>query len=252
MSDTFDPANPTLSFSRAVRLSERKVGTILKKQSEVEKLKEGLELIEVETRGRIEAAEARASEIIATAEAERQRLQSELEAELEQTRNAAMERLKEKLTVEAQTQRKIASDDLLKEFADTLRRINNDFEDITPWLQTLVQRCIGEVLGRLSQEEILTMIIKKQLSKMKERWELRLTVHPDNLHAVETALEASGEMGNIVKRVAADDTLDTDECCFFGPAGLQTTGLRFRIEQVMTMLACGNSEISGTSGPQTE
>ncbi len=157
-------------------------------------------------------AEYEAARIIASAEAEAQAAQQEVDecSVALEARIAAAEESDYRAFVDQEKikQRAIGAIELL----DVAASIRAEFDEITPWLTDLVETCLRRIIGQLDPAEALAATLAQAVAELKTKSGLALRVaavdhdavkaliaqHPDRFAAVATVLPDAGLTPGIV------------------------------------------------------
>jgi type III secretion protein L len=203
---------------------------------------------------RISAAdlELRLSELADLKDARR-----EAELLLQSARNEAtelVENAKRSATeTEAAMQQKVAADRLrlmqetedrvsalrVLQTVDAAKELTRRFDDLTPWISTLVIETAERIVGALEPTDQMDRVLSQALSKCRKDWVLRLRCHPETAtslrHLIDADRTGQGRFSG-VHDVVDDDRLAVGDCLLESEAGLIEIGIKAQIEALSSAI----------------
>lgn len=105
----------------------------------------------------------------------------------------------------------------LERFIEAEKRLNGERQRLAGQLKPLLEHCIRRVLGEVSEEVRLPVILRDILSDFDTAGDVRIMVHPQNRARFEAAL--AGFSGPFpAPRVAVDEGMSEEDCLVYaGP-----------------------------------
>ena len=125
-------------------------------------------------------------------------------------------------------------------------RIRSEFETLTPWLSTLVEKCISKIIGQLDDDTLMAKMGAQGVSEMQADHMLTLRV-PSSDHArLLTIAERWPNAFAAVQTIMPDANVPEGELVLEGAAGLIKLGLSRSLNATLDNIEKALDEQHGT------
>jgi|GEM_PF-3120619 len=193
---------------------------------------------EAQARDLLARARRQADGIVTRAEAHHAELTEELDTAREAHRQAQQE-----------AELRVAKARTMTGVMREASAIRAEFETLTPWLSTLVETCIGRVIGALDDETLTAGIIARGVAELQADYALSLRVCGEDHAGILALRDAHPASFAAITAIIPDSSVAQGDVQIEGAGGLITLGS----EQARTvMIACLRDALADDAAEQGE
>ncbi len=180
----------------------------------------------------ISDARREADRIIAAAKAEADRVKAEVDAAWEAHESKMRSLADDQLMTFVDASRIEKSAKAFVDLLSTSRKVQSDFDDMSPWLHDVILTAVRQIIGDLPATERWQAVLGEALKSVRDRWDLTVRCHPGAVATIETLLAKDSEFFKSIQEVQADPGLAEEACLLVGANGILDLGVETQLQSL--------------------